>query len=440
VALAAMAWGARRRPDREAVWLFVSWTVGLAAVTLVQKRFFNSLSVSLALAFGWSVVALHGALASRARSRVARLVLTAAVAAGVLLLLAPTRETYLDSVTNLGRAVRGEPLRRLPSQLELARAVEAAVWIRKNTPATGGFLDAGVRPEWGILSLSGIGHVLEYVARRPTVTNNFGDDIGRPNYEAAQRYLAEREEPEAERIADELGARYVLVSAPTVPGGRVPAHPPMQRLLAQYDGRGLGGHRMLFEGSHPQRGGSTPYKLFERVKGARLRGRTLPGAAVTARLELRTNRGRPVAWRTRTTADETGTYLLRLPYANGAAPPSLQTAESYRIEAGGCGATASIEEGQVAEGEEVRGPDLCCDEEACDAASSQDAASGRRETAKRPITATSAATASALCTAKMSSTATQRTSTAWEAAAAPRSTIPAPSLRTTSRQQASRIE
>jgi dolichyl-diphosphooligosaccharide--protein glycosyltransferase len=365
LALVALAWRTRARADREAVWLFIGWTLGLAIVTLVQKRFFNSFSVSLALVFAWSVTALHTTLAPRARGAGTRLALAAVMTAVAWVLLAPMIEAYRTPVVSLARFVRGEPPATPSTRLDTQLIVESAVWIRENTPTTSGFLDASLRPEWGILSPSGIGHVLGYVARRPVVTNNFGDDIGRENYEAARRYLASRDEKEAEQIADDLGARYVVVSAPTVPGGRIPAHPAMQRRLAEYDGRGLGGLRLVFEGSPPRlsKGRSTPYKVFERVAGARVRGRGDPGATVSAELELRTHRARPLLYRVHTVVDTVGSYELRLPYANRDGSPSIETGESYQLESGGCEDSVAVEEHQVTGGEEVRGPDLSCRDE-----------------------------------------------------------------------------
>ena len=56
--------------------------------------------------------------------------------------------------------------------------VAMARWIALRTPPTSGWIDPGEPPEYGVLAPWGLGHLIEYVARRPTVTNGFGDDIG----------------------------------------------------------------------------------------------------------------------------------------------------------------------------------------------------------------------------------------------------------------------
>ncbi len=363
ILVGALAWRERGRADREAIWLLAAWAAALAAVTLVQKRFFNSLSVPFALLVAWGVVALHRRLAARLPAGPARLAGGAALAAACLWLAAPSFETYREPLANLARARRGEPTRMTPAARDLRRAVEVAEWMRRNTPEPA---RPGERAAWGVLAPSGIGHVLEHVARRPTVTNNFGDDIGRENYEAARRYLASRDEAEAEAIADALAARYVVASVPTVVGGRTPPNPPIHRRLARYDGRGLAGYRLVYEGSPPERQ-ATPYKVFERVPGARITGRAAPGAAVVAEIALRTERGRPLTWSGVAVADAKGTWVLRVPYASRGEGAFVLAEGAYRLEAGSCSGRVQVDESAVREASVVRGPDLCCEAMACPA-------------------------------------------------------------------------
>jgi asparagine N-glycosylation enzyme membrane subunit Stt3 len=63
-------------------------------------------------------------------------------------------------------------------------------------------------------------------------------------------------------------------------------------------------------------------KVFERVRGARIAGRTLPDASVQARLELRPPGHRPFEYRTETRADAQGRYELVVPYATDRSGPT----------------------------------------------------------------------------------------------------------------------
>jgi len=359
LALALLAWHVRSRPDRAAIWLLVMWTAGLAAATLVQRRFFNDLSAALCLVLGWTVSAVHAAVARRTGTGCGRLAAPAVAAILLLLLLAPTFEAYRRPVINLWRAARDRPLFASGAERDLWHVLEVATWLRTHTPPTAGYLDPSRTPEWGVLAPLNAGHVIEYVARRPAVMDNFGDDVGEPNFLAGRRYFATPDPAEAEAIATRLRVRYV-VAPPASRTRPAPEEPlPMRHRLALRDGRGLGGLRLVFESSHHGlRPDSAPYKVFERVAGARVHGRAAPGSEVRAHLELRTVRGRLVSYRIDTATDAAGAYVLRLPHANSGGPPSLRPEPAYRVESEGCSARFRLKEGDVSRVLRVHGPDV----------------------------------------------------------------------------------
>lgn len=360
LALFVLLFSARTRADRSALAFLVLWTAGLVVVTLLQRRFFNSLSVAMAIAMAWSLVCLYRGIAGRAPKPNRQVLGVLASAVVAFFLLAPMFDSYARPLDNLGRAIKDQPVIGRNAGPNFPALLETAEWIRDNTPETSGFLDASRQPEYAVLALSGNGHLIEYVGERPTITNNFGDDIGRENYRRAQRYFATPSEAEAEAIANELGARYVVATLAGPRKART-APLPMLRRLADQDGQGLGGHRLVFEakatgpGARPS--DPTP-KVFERVTGAIITGRAQPGEPVSAELEFRTNRGRRVLYRTRTAADENGLYRLRVPYASDPEGPSPATAESYRVRSRGKQARIAISEQQVQAGNTVKGPDF----------------------------------------------------------------------------------
>jgi asparagine N-glycosylation enzyme membrane subunit Stt3 len=72
----------------------------------------------------------------------------------------------------------------------------------------------GPEPEYGVLALWTHGHLIEYVARRPSIANNFGDDLGETNFLASYRYFDAPVE-EATELTTALRVRYVLMRTAT---------------------------------------------------------------------------------------------------------------------------------------------------------------------------------------------------------------------------------
>lgn len=73
-------------------------------------------------------------------------------------------------------------------------------------------------------------------------------------------------------------------------------------------------------------------KVFERVRGARIAGRTLGDAAVQAHLTLRPEGHRPFAYRNETRADPQGRYELVIPYATDrSGPTSVEPLTECRV-------------------------------------------------------------------------------------------------------------
>jgi asparagine N-glycosylation enzyme membrane subunit Stt3 len=274
--------------------------------------------------------------------------------------------------------------------------LELAIWMSRRTPATAGWLDPARRPGYGVLGPWEIGHILQYVARRPTVVDNFGDDLGEAGFARARAYFAS-EEPAASRILDELEVRYVVAQREPPFLGPTPGERSMFASLYYFDGSALEAgegsaagphvpalerHRLVYESSLQLAAAPDApafYKVFEHVAGARVEGRAPPHARVEARLGLRTNRGRELVVRTLVRADAAGRYHLRLPYSNRGAPPSVRTAPAWELACDGEQATLVVEEAQVRGGASLEGPPLCLGRDATTpGADGDDGAAGLR--------------------------------------------------------------
>ena len=215
-------------------------------------------------------------------------------------------------------------------------------------------------PEYGVLAPWGYGHLLKYVAQRPTVVGNFGDDVGEANLRRTTAYFASRE-LDAVGILKDLRARYVLVrTLGDVPAGRLHGEAMHQRLSVD-DSPGLAHHRLLYESllrGESLELGRSDYRVFERVEGARIVGRAPPGTDVRASLAYQSNRGRRGLYRSRTVADDDGRYELRVPYASRGGPPGVRPDGPYRIATEGGAADVVVDERAVRAGEVISGPEF----------------------------------------------------------------------------------
>ena len=377
VAVAAAAAWAWRRPNRHALLLWIGWSVALFAVTLLQRRFFNSFSVAMALLMGWSICRCDRGLARfAARFRLGRPVARVALAGLVLVLLAPLQSTYRRYVTELLEP-HGERSGLIsPMLAKRWMMVEMAGWLSRRTPVSAGWMNPARRPAYGVVAPWELGHVIEYVARRATVTDNFGDDIGAKNFELVQHYYRSRE-PAASKILDRLGARYVVAQRDSGFLSDSPGERSVFNALYLHDGSefrrrygarddeivpALRRHRLVYESRLKVENdidGRAHYKVFEHVPGAQIVGRAAPGARVRLRLPLTTNRDRKGVYRASTTADAKGRYRLRVPYANKGGPPSVRPGSHYILECGDESVRVRIAERSIRSGADVRAAGLC---------------------------------------------------------------------------------
>lgn len=216
-----------------------------------------------------------------------------------------------------------------------------------------------------ILSPWTLGHIVQYYAGAPAVVTPFGTDVGDRGMRRLAAFEYARTPEEAERVlrGGEIG--WVLIDGALGPLGDAydfaPAGAvPLVAGREDYLGRGrsvsalptyassLPGRLYVNDGAPfrswalagipflrlaGETSGQAPYKLFERVEGARilLRG-ARPGEEVGAYVEIVTAGGRRLQWWSEARADNEGLAVLRVPYATGRNGSS--TASRYVIRAG----------------------------------------------------------------------------------------------------------
>lgn len=345
-------------------------TVPLLAA-LLQRRFANTASIGLALLFALSLRALDDTVRRRTSQRRWRALGVAALGLATLGALAPGLLGYASDVATWLQGRGGVALQG--QRYEWYALYDTSLWLRENTPPTEGWLDPERAPAYGIVGAWDVGHVIEYVGRRPTATDGFGDDIGVRNFLLVQDYF-QGDEAGGVEILERLGARYVVVPhywefLATRPGPRS-----MYRALYDHDLAGpsedadaipvLAHHRLVFQHSRTARGSAArpPFKVFELVPGANVVGRTTPGATLEASLDIEPQGGRAFVYRASADADAEGRYRFGLPYASGGGQPAVRTGVAYRIACGDRAVSLRVGEAAVSQGRTLRGPDPCASE------------------------------------------------------------------------------
>jgi asparagine N-glycosylation enzyme membrane subunit Stt3 len=377
VLLLTLAFGARRREDAAVRLFLTGWTAVWLAAALVQSRFVNELSVPFALLV--AVCAVDAARAARRRIkgsvRLAAAALVSLVAAGWL--LAPIALFYAPHLANVRRALRGEPARLSGWQPEQRSLTRLARWLGEHSPATAGYWDASARPEYGVLAAWGDGHQLRYVAERPVVQDNFGDDVSERSFALAEAYFAESSEAAALRIAEQLRARYVVVRGTGSGHSRGYAANSLFARLHKLQGaegtfgaiRGrpavrvpaLAHHRLIFDADTawgPTSGRRPKYKIFEIVPGASITGRARPGAEVRGELSIAMGRSGRMLFTSRVRAGADGRYEIVVPYANDVPGVEIRPDRVYQLRSDGREVAVAVMDTEVRRGARVEAPPL----------------------------------------------------------------------------------
>ncbi len=373
-------WGTGRA-DR---WFFLWWCAALFVATLSQRRFMNSYAIPHALLMAYSILALHGVVGRRIGSLGSsissesepaskpgagwglRLLATALV----LAMLSPTFAPYRFHFANLARASQGRAPHSSITLRSFRLVEDAARWLRENSPPPRD-------PGYSVLGPWGDGHIIKYVADRPVVQDNFGDDVAKENFERAERYFAAMSEDEA--LVHLLDARVRYVELRSVGSGHGSRYAPgslftrlftLNGSLGPIEDEITGGrkqvaalrhHRLVYESAPriPNRANARPYcRLFEVVSGATVIGRAPPGSVVRARLGLESRHSGRFEYKAASRVDSEGRYALRLPYSNDGVRSAIQVAPSYRLAVGEQVQRLVVSEAAVQEGLEVRGPDF----------------------------------------------------------------------------------
>jgi len=341
-----------------------AWVTVLGVLAASQLRYASELLPSFCIAAALLASEAVAWLAPRlgrgvARAATAALVVTLTLP-GFAVIHGPRARGSLRVAT--GSEAAGDRALALP----VGTLVRFAEEVRRLTPETAGFVEAGDRPDYGVLCEPNLGHTLLYAGRRPTPAGNFGPYVGPERFAQTERFYAAGSESEALALLDALRTPWVVTAEFGVP------KPGMKRRLHDLDGRGSAGSprlehfRLVTEGPAgglplgtlfgiPGRPGSPPYKLFQRVPGALLEVEAPVGEEVTAQTVVATPLGRRFLHRARAVAGADGVARLRLPYATDTDLPARPDGP-WRLRVGGRGLDLEVPEAAVVAGRRIRVP------------------------------------------------------------------------------------
>jgi hypothetical protein len=324
---------------------------------LLQRRFLDVGFLGYAWVLGPAIAGAFAA-AERRWHPPRWLSLGAAACIGAAALLPPAFAHRAELLQSLASA-QGDELVYHPIVRQQLLMRRVADWLKTRTPETRGYLDASLRPEYGVLVSWDAGHLLRYYGERPMVQDNFGPWGGESGFDAARRYYEAGDEAEAVAIAGEIGARYV-VAVPNGSGQVKPSLNAMARrlVLVRQEGGALGffgaplsHHRLVYltdDADLKRAHGKPPRRVavYEIVPGAHVVGAAPAGESIRFELMLRLPGHGPIFYVATAKADVSGRYEVRLPYPSDPGYVVRLGPERRGLEVG----EADVREGRTLEG------------------------------------------------------------------------------------------
>lgn len=352
------------------------WTLFL--LSLVNGRYENVFTLTVAACGGLFLAAVYNFLKERLGLASGRLAGGAAAMAAAIMLLYPSLQFYKGLTMSQPFLIKGD--------LE-----ETLYWIKSATPPTSHFLEPWKKPEYGVMARWEFGGWIEHIAQRPSVASVYGmETYGLA--ESAAFFLA-TDEKEFLDIIDRNNVRYFILSKTLGalpeyagilgrdPSGYLSTKPDetgrpvwetgdkffrlAQTGLYMMDGQAadspipfkeVGGVRLVYESPSASdvrgfAGEVKQYKVFERVKGARLTGKARPGEKIVLAGTVVTNQGREFQTVRTASADAAGRFVIVAWY------PTVQQGEyktgvngAYLLKIGNSGKGLLVSEDDVING------------------------------------------------------------------------------------------
>lgn len=339
--LIALSLPRRLRTSNPAYSFFVISGWALFVLSLLNGRYENVFTLSVAVCGGVFLVSVYNLLSKRLAVIPGKIAGFVAAVAVAVVLLYPSLPFYRGIAMSQPFLIKGD--------LE-----ETLYWMKSATPETSHFLEPWKKPEYGVMARWEFGGWIEEIAERPSVATVYGIET-HGLVDSAEFFLS-TDEKEFLDIIDRNDVRYFILSKTlgALPEyaeilGRDPAgylrtvvdasgrpvwetgekfFQLVQTNLYMTDGqptaepipfKGVNGVRLVYESPSASdvrgfAGEIKQYKVFERVKGAKLVGKARPGTAVVLAGTVVTNQGRQFQTVRETRADSTGRFVVEAWY------------------------------------------------------------------------------------------------------------------------------
>lgn len=333
---------------------FILWSIPFLLLTLNQMRYIYYFSVNIGIATAYlmsRVMALHRS------GEFAMIIIIASMT-----LFKPTLDKSVYYLKGSGKNM----INRLGKD-----GVDTLLWLRDKTPRTNYFMEPGRKPEYGIMCTWSFGHEITYISQRPVVVNNFADVIKGQGYPDSLRYFTTTSVDESCSILERHGSRYVFTANPalysvfslkmagtSMPGyftddGRATEKARNEIVVFRLyflDGKDIGRYRLVYESAYPA---NSKYKIFEFVKGARIKGKTKPNSKVSVSVPIKSNQERKFTYENKVTADKDGVFEIILPYSTINNPYDVRAGEGYKLNINGKIRIVTIDEDAVLAGKDI---------------------------------------------------------------------------------------
>lgn len=202
VALLPFAWGAALVAFLRGRMALLPWVVAtplLFLQALSQLRFAEALVVPMAVLLAWAAARVLEGLA--ARGVAARFGAVGICLGAGVLVQQPALAQVLDYRANKSKAFE-------PTEIQAATGAARRMcnWLREAPIAQG---------QEAVLATWGMGHMIEWVADRPTVATNFGSYLGEDSYRFPARALLTETESELEGLLEERQVGHLVLTSDT---------------------------------------------------------------------------------------------------------------------------------------------------------------------------------------------------------------------------------
>ncbi len=389
--------------------LFIIWSIIMLLATLGQNRWAYYFAVNFAVIGGCFVGLLITMVINKIPSQNTVVKKSILVITAIAILTAFTYPTFI-STYEISKYGGGDP-----SGGGYNEWYESLTWMRNNTPDTGvdylgtyGSESTYKYPStaYGVMSWWDYGHIITYYGHRIPIANPFQAGIGGgpDKLPGASMFLTSKSERDANKIIDELNAKYVISNGymaysimqvfgiwaddtnyftevrtnkgdMTIPNDIYFKN--MEAKLHIYDGNGLQHYRLIHEsavnpnteGGHLEQqykyisntlyGTNIPIensglvKIFEYVPGAEISGIITPNTEIVISNNVITNIGRNITYSQKTISNEHGEFSFIVPYStSGTGPTNFDTKTSgkYILSYGDITKEVEVKENEVLSG------------------------------------------------------------------------------------------